>query len=867
MSSAETPKTRPELHASLVGVMVSVMLACNADDDAPQDETSSWEVTAWTWPSHGATMGTGTTDATGTTEPLPTGSGDTGGASHASTSGGTTTMTAATDTFESTMGASTDESSPGTSGGVGTGDGSEDGGSSSTGGEPESRLWLRDDVYSLQAGQPLRVDALTGLLANDTDLDGQALVVTSLSVRTTTGVELVLDPGGAFEYPAQDVAWWGSDVFTYTVSNEAGDTGSARVRLIQNPTRIQPASPSPNLLRLDGEDERLEAGRAVNGAGDVNGDGYDDVLVGAPSASFSQPYAGRTYVVFGGPRDSTASLSQVGEGVGGFVIDGEYQGGRSGAAVAGAGDVNGDGLDDVIIGAPAASGPQGTSEGCAYVVFGKTSSEAVSLADVAAGDGGYLVGCEGLLTEYGYSVGGAGDVDGDGLDDVVVGRPGTFTGGGIAYIVYGLRSGGPGRSNWFVGAGPCCDQVMQYSSDLTGFSVSGAGDLNADGFADVVIGAPRTFHQWSGSVYAVLGGAPTTQTRITMGYSANGYSVSRAGDFNGDGFSDVVSGAPHESESNVFFGHAPFVSGGSYDTPVPRIQIRTPPALGCSEKVGGGGDINGDGFDDVVVGCANSVDRTLSGHAYVVFGRSSLEEVNLVNDPFGTGGFSIDGAVSHDQFAQSLGHAGDFDGDGFADIIVGAPGAGNNGASSGRAYIIFGDEFGAPAHARGGEGDDELFGTADAEVLVGGDGDDILEGRGGADVLYGGRGDDVFVVEDSNFARIHGGCGRDTLHAAAANVTLDLTPHTLETLRGIEVIDLTIAGANELRIDGRNLLYALSAARTWTIRGNEDDAVTIELPVGHAFAQTEIDGLAAISDGVRTVYLSGAMSVAITEAQ
>jgi len=187
---------------------------------------------------------------------------------------------------------------------------------------------------------------------------------------------------------------------------------------------------------MDGEGNYVESASTVSGAGDVNGDGRPDILVGAPGAYPNGLDSGRTYVVFGRAETDKVKLADVAAGIGGFALDGEAAKDFSSASLSGAGDINGDGLADVIVGAPGAT-PNGDWSGRAYVAFGKADTDRVPLANVARGIGGFaLDGDDGRRA--GRFVSGAGDVNGDGVPDVVVNsRP-------DAYVVFGgdLCAGG-----------------------------------------------------------------------------------------------------------------------------------------------------------------------------------------------------------------------------------------------------------------------------------------------------------------------------------------------------------------------------------------------------------------------------------------
>jgi FG-GAP repeat protein len=324
-----------------------------------------------------------------------------------------------------------------------------------------------------------------------------------------------------------------------------------------------------NGFKMNGESGSDECGFSVSSAGDINTDGYADLVIGAPSYwanEDSGKYTGRSYVVFGGPNvggSGTIALSSL-NGANGFKLDGEEAWGHSGWSVSGAGDVNGDGHDDLIIGAPGYNSYTGRS----YVVFGGSGIGSSGLLELSSlnGTNGFKLDGEPSNNQdlSGQSVNTAGDINGDGYDDLVIGAPGHGGGRGSSYLVFGGpgvgNSGDITLSNLNGSNGFRLDgELNDYQS---GLSVSAAGDINDDGYADLVIGAPNLYTTYSpsssGRSYVVFGGSTVGSSGVILlvnldgnnGFKvdgevpATGYSVSTAGDINGDGIADLLIGAP-----------------------------------------------------------------------------------------------------------------------------------------------------------------------------------------------------------------------------------------------------------------------------------------------------------------------------------
>jgi hypothetical protein len=365
-------------------------------------------------------------------------------------------------------------------------------------------------------------------------------------------------------------------------------------------------------------------GGSVAWVGDVNGDGYDDLLIGA----FRYPEiasVGQAYLYFGGPAiDAVADL----------VIPAPAGGsGWFGVSVASAGDFNGDGYPDFVIGAQ-----QAGYEGKAFIYYGGPSLDATPDFTLTGES-------TGSLTAFGASVASAGDVNGDGFDDVIVGAP-----------WYGSSGNKPGRAYvFFGGAAPDAvpDRVFTGVGfyDQLGSVVGSAGDMNGDGHPDLFASAPNNDDAAlnAGVVYVWFGGPgfDTTPDLTLFGSGVNEHlmNAANAGDVNADGFSDLIGAG--RGQVRVWF-------GGSSPNPVPDLTLTRSYA-----SVAGGGDVNGDGIDDFVVGSTYDV----GGRVSVYFGGSgvdNLEDLHYVGDDSGAaiglcvaGGGHVDGAGPSDLIASA----------------------------------------------------------------------------------------------------------------------------------------------------------------------------------------------------------------------
>ncbi len=406
------------------------------------------------------------------------------------------------------------------------------------------------------------------------------------------------------------------------------------------------ASPA---LTLTGETIGTTFGASVATAGDVNGDGYSDVIVGA-ARYYSD--TGRVYVYLGAANGLSPTPT--------FTATGETLGSYFGISVGTAGDVNGDGYADVIVGARGYL----SNTGRAYVYLGSPTGLSATPAFTATG--------EAMNNDFGNSVATAGDVNGDNYSDIVIGAP--------LYSASGLSSGRvyvyAGSANGLSATPVYTATAQPFQLSIFGTSVGPAGDVNGDGYADIIIGAVL----YGGGAYVYLGSSSfmsiTPVFTATGGTNSEfGLSLGTAGDVNADGYADVIIGA---SGPITDTGHAYLYLGSATGPSITSVITLTGQAAGdgFGVTVATAGDVNGDGYADVIV-----VDGYISatGRANVFLGSAT----GLSAAPT----FIATGEAAFDAFGLSAAIAGDVNGDGYSDIIVGAPGYDNN---TGRAYVYHG---------------------------------------------------------------------------------------------------------------------------------------------------------------------------------
>jgi len=459
------------------------------------------------------------------------------------------------------------------------------------------------------------------------------------------------------------------------------------------------------------ESDQVDAklGISVSTVGDVNGDGFSDIIVGAYWYDNGETNEGRAFVYFG----SATGLSSSSD----WIAESNQANSYFGYNVSIAGDVNGDGYSDVIIGAYLFDNGE-SNEGRVFVYHGSSSG----LGDNVK----WTFSSNQLSANLGCSVSSAGDVNGDGYSDVIIGAylyDIGYTDCGKTFVFYGSALGlSTNQINW--------SAVGNQANVWFGYSVSAAGDVNGDGYSDVIIGAPNYYFytNYAGRAYVYYGSATGLSSIENWtiynytSYANFGYSVSTAGDVNGDGYSDVIVGAPN-GYGRVYIYHG---SSNGLSTLENWSSIGTNGNSFFGSSVSTAGDVNGDGYSDVIVGAYGS------GEVFLYYGS----EFGLTNSP----NLSIESNRSNSRFGISVSNAGDVNGDGFSDVIVGDTHFDNGQTDEGRAFVFHGSAIGLSTTANWTAETNQAGENFGISVSTAGD----VNGDGYSDVIigalkYGGR--------------------------------------------------------------------------------------------------------------------------------
>lgn len=450
-----------------------------------------------------------------------------------------------------------------------------------------------------------------------------------------------------------------------------------------------------------GEAAGDQAGTAVAEVGDVNGDGYPDFLIGAPYNDDGGLDAGKAYLMLSGPYGWTRDFPLADADA---SFTGEAAGDAAGIAFAGSGDLDGDGFDDLLISAPYNDASYDDA-GKIYVVFGAVSGWSQN-TDLASSQTQILGESEG--DNAGSCLDVASDVTGNGYCDLLIGARSNSENGdlsGKVYLLFG-EAGASWPASVDLGTGEA-SFVGETAHVSAGGSCAGIGDINGDGFGDIAIGA-SSYATGAGKVYVVHGrstGWTESQSLSTSdssfigeaAYDNAGRWVAGPGDLDSDGYSELLVGAPVNAEPGSMGAGQLYIERGTaagwtqnQNLANSDASLYPPPSSGRQGwSAEGVGDYNGDGKDDIAVGAPNHLyGGTGNGTVNIFLGGAIVWRMD---GPAANGLVQFNGEVLADGAGYSVSGAGDVDGDGADEILIGAPYSDQSGVDAGKAYLVFGE--------------------------------------------------------------------------------------------------------------------------------------------------------------------------------
>ncbi len=504
-----------------------------------------------------------------------------------------------------------------------------------------------------------------------------------------------------------------TDAFSKLIKNDYSirDLGSQVIeRTFSKQTDISLSNADASFT---GEIAGDNAGYAISSAGDVNGDGYSDFLIGVPGkdgAGLNKTNAGTVYLFLGGSENKWGKDFKINNADASFV--GEAASDYAGCSVSGVGDVNGDGLSDFIIGARG-NKENGDYSGKIYLIFGRRDITWGTDFNLSQSD--VVFNGENSFNWAGAHLSGCGDVNGDNLADFIIGAEGwgpdsTNFNSGKVYLIFG-------KTNWEKHYNLSQADVTfmgEYPRDGAGHSTAAAGDVNGDGLADFLVGTKYNYDndaQNDCKTYLILGrhiNEWKTQYNLSQAngsfigekrFDFSGYTLSSAGDINGDGLSDFLISAQDNSFGEYFSGQTYIILGRpnadwglNFNLSGADASFVGENAFDISSFATSSSDLNKDGLNDIIISAPNyNAAGEFSGKIYVILGRKKADwglHFSLSNADI-----SFTGESSQDLAGFSVAAAGDVNKDGYPDILVGAMRINPQWGGSGKVYLIMGKNF------------------------------------------------------------------------------------------------------------------------------------------------------------------------------
>ena len=382
-------------------------------------------------------------------------------------------------------------------------------------------------------------------------------------------------------------------------------------------------------------------GRWIAGLGDINGDNFDDFAI---SAVGHGNWSGKTYVFFGGSTNSWGDETPITQANASFI--GQTENDHSGHGIYGVGDVNNDGFNDIMISGEW-NDEGGTDAGQVYLIFGRPTNQWTKDAQLPQGVNASFIGNT-TIQWLGFDAAGIGDINNDGYDDLAIGgMKNTTTLTRQVFIVLGRQT-----SQWQM------DQPISEANASLSFEeweasasndwISGVDDVNGDGYDDFLIGTKLddTGGMDAGAAHLYFGGSKGHFSRANVSFIGDipgnyaGFAVAGAGDVNNDGFHDLliggvnvtnsiaVWGGTNEGRVYLFLGRPTNQWQTSYSLSTANYSFEGEnPGDSFGSHVAGVGDVNNDGFSDIImsaVHCALPNDGPIAGKTYLVLGNTTL---------------------------------------------------------------------------------------------------------------------------------------------------------------------------------------------------------------------------------------------------